>query len=114
MSDAFDSDERESDPDLQPLRVPMRREELYAEAKDMVADLAGWELVRADDASLTLHCRLAKSFLRGPSEVTIRVDGPEGIPSASVTLRSETRGGFLPRDRANVQAFMRPFRRRVG
>lgn len=113
MSGSFETDERHSEQSLKPLRVPTRKEDIYGEAKDMVADLPLWELVRTDDEALTLTCQRRGGFLRGDSVITIRVDGPAGIPSATVTVKSETRGGLLSRDKANVQEFMRPFRRRV-
>lgn len=113
MGGSFESDDRHADASLNPIRVPMRGEELFGEAKDMVADLPGWELVSEDPAARVLVCRKRGGFLRGESTITVRVDGPEGIPSATVTLRSETRGGLLPRDRQNVQEFARPFHRRV-
>jgi hypothetical protein len=113
MGGSFESDDRHADQSLRPIRVPARREDIYGEAKDMVADLAGWELVREDAAAGLLVCRRAGGFLRGEAVITIRVEGPEGIPSSTVLVRSETRGGLLPRDRRNVQEFSRPFHRRV-
>lgn len=113
MGGSFESDDRHADLSLKPIRVPLRREELFGEAKDMVADLAGWELVSEDPAARVIVCRKRRGILRGESTITIRVDGPEGLPSASVTVRSETRGGLLARDRRNVLEFTRPFHRRV-
>ena len=79
----------------------------------MVADLTAWELVSEDPEARVLVCRRKGGFLRGDALITVRVDGPEGIPSATVTVRSETSGGLLARDRQNVQEFSRPFHRRV-
>jgi hypothetical protein len=112
MSSHFETAEGHADQDLQPLRVPTRKEEIYDEAKTMVGDLDGWKLVQADDDALVLTCERKGGLLRAAAKVTIRVDGPDGIPSATVTVRSETDGG-LSRDKANVQEFLRPFRRRV-
>lgn len=113
MGGSFESDDRHADASLQPIRVPTRREDLYGEAKDMVSDLPGWELVSEDPAARVLVCRRRGGILRGEATITVRVDGPEGIPSATVTVRSETRGGLFARDRQNVQEFSRPFHRRV-
>ena len=112
MGSHFQTDDGHADVDLQPLRVPMRREEIYEEAKTMVCDLESWKLVEADDAGLVISCERKGGLLRAPAKITIRVEGPEGIPSAVVHVRSETDGG-LSRDKANVQEFLRPFRRRV-
>jgi hypothetical protein len=109
---SFESRDEEPDERLRPMRVAVRREDVYAEAKDMVADL-GWKLVRADDAALELVCERAGGFLRAEARITVKVDGPEGIPSATVTVRSESASAFA-RDKENVRAFLEPFRRRVG
>ena len=113
MARSFETDDSQSAPHLRPLRVATRGEHVYGEARNLVEDLPGWELVRADDAARTLHCRRAKGFLTGESAVTIRVDGPEDIPSCTVHVRSETDGGLRSRDRAVVAEFMKPFHRRV-
>lgn len=110
---AFETSPDESKANLQPLRVPTLAPDIYQEAKDMVADLERWTLVSADDDALTLVCERAGGLLSAASRVTIRVEGPEGIPSATVHLRSESGGGLRSRDRANVAEFLEPFRRRV-
>jgi hypothetical protein len=109
----FETRDDHADPALRPLRFAVRREEVYAEAKTMVADL-GWTLVRADDERLELSCERRGGFLANPAKITIRVEGPEGIPSATLSARSETQGGLRARDRKNVREFLDPFRRRVG
>ena len=100
--------------ELRPLRVALRREELFAEARTMVEDLADWRLVRADDAKLELHCERKGGLLSSTARVTIRVDGPEGLPSSTLTVSSESSGGLLARDKSVVLEFLTPFRRRVG
>ena len=106
------SDEHRSE-ELRPLRVAVRREDVYAEARNQVADL-GWSVLSADDSALVIRCQPRGGLLGGAARVTITVEGPEGIPSATVNVRSESDGGLLSRDRAYVQDFLRPFRRRVG
>lgn len=113
MRGSFETDDRHADPGLKPLRVPTRREDIFGEVKDMVADLAGWKIVRSDEEALVLVCERRGGLLRGPATITIRVEGPADIPSATVKVRSETSGGLFARDRANVLEFMRPFHRRV-
>lgn len=110
---SFETSDAHESPDLRPLRVATRREGIYAEVKDMVADLAGWKLVSADDATMSIVCERKGGLLGGAAKITIRVEGPEGIPSATVHVRSESAGGLLARDKANVAEFLRPFTRRV-
>jgi hypothetical protein len=107
------SDEHKSE-ELRPLRVAVRREDVYAEARSQVADLAGWSLLSADDSALVIRCERRGGLLGGAARVTIMVEGPEGIPSATVHVRSESDGGLFSRDRSAVLEFLRPFRRRIG
>ena len=100
----------------------------------MVEDLARWTLLGADEEGLgadeeglgadeeglgadeeggTLECTRAGGLLRATSRITIRVDGPEGIPSAVLSVGSRSEGRGLSRDRANVVELVRPFERRV-
>jgi hypothetical protein len=114
MGGSFETSPDHRKSSLQPLRVPARAPEVYQEAKDMVADLPRWKLVSADDAALTLVCEREGGLFGAPARVTITVEGPEGIPSATVNVRSVSKGGLRARDRANVAEFLEPFRRRVG
>lgn len=109
---AFESSADSSSPLLRPLSVAMRREELYSEARDMVADLAGWKLVRADDAALALHCERAGGLLGGSARVTVMIEGPDGLPSSTLRLRVES-SGLLGREKSVAREFMEPFTRRV-
>lgn len=113
MGGSFETSPDQSKANGQPLRVPTLAPDIYQEAKDMVADLPHWRLVSADDASMTLECERAGGLLSGTARITIRVEGPAGMPSATVNLRSESAGGLRSRDRANVAEFLEPFRRRV-
>lgn len=110
---AFETTDDQSDPVLRPMRVAVRREDVFAEARDMVADLESWKLVREDPQALELHCERAGGLLGGPARIVVHVEGPEGIPSATVTLRCEASGLFA-RARQITREFMEPFRRRVG
>jgi hypothetical protein len=109
----FETSDSHSHENLKPLRVARRKEDIYEEAKTMVEDLAGWKLVRADDAGLVLTCEREGGLLRGRALVTVRVEGPDGIPSATVHVAAESSGGLLARDKDAVLEFMRPFHRRV-
>lgn len=115
---AFETTDDQSDPVLRPMRVAVRREDVFSEARDMIADLDGWKLVREDSQALELHCErtgglLGVGLLGGVARIVVRVEGPEGIPSATVTLRCEASGLFA-RARHVTREFLEPFRRRVG
>jgi hypothetical protein len=86
---------------------------VYAEAKNLVGDLPGWELVRADDERLVLNCRRAGGVLGGTAEIEIRVEGPDEIPSSTVHVSSRSTGGLFARDKRYVAEFLVPFHRRV-
>src|SRR5262245_35780580 len=111
---SFETRDDEKQAHLRPLRVAVRREDVYAEAKTMVGDLAGWTLVQADDQALVLHCERRAGLLGGAAKVTVKVEGPDGIPSATVSLRCESDSGLFARDKAIVREFLEPFSRRVG
>ncbi|MBL8803572.1 MAG: hypothetical protein JNN27_16340 [Planctomycetes bacterium] len=110
---SFRTTDDESDAVLRPMRVAVRREDVFAEAKDMVADLAAWKLVREDAERLELHCERSGGLLGGAASVRIRVEGPDGIPSATLTLECEA-SGLFGRAKQVAREFLEPFRRRVG
>ncbi len=113
MGGSFETSDRESIQHLRPLRVPSLKQGIYSRAKEMVADLDGWSLVSEDEATGTLRCERKSRLLGGKARITITVEGPEGIPSTTVSIRSETDGGLLSHDKVNVAEFMKPFHRRV-
>lgn len=115
MAASFETSESNSHFHLKPLSVPISKSGIYDEAKTMAGDLPGWEILQADDEHLILTCRRKRGGLSGAATVTIHVEGPEGIPSSTVRVRSVTDGGIpgFTRDRANVLEFMKPFHRRV-
>ena len=96
-----------------PVRVPILVPDVFREAKEMVDDLKGWRLLEADEAVHVLRCEVSGGFLGGTARVTVAVEGPEGIPTATVTVRSESDAGLFARDKKIVADFVRPFRRRV-
>ena len=108
----FTTSENEK-PALRPLRVASLKGGVYEEAKNLVADLPGWELVHADDERMVLECRRAGGLLVGTAEIEIRVEGPDGIPSTTVNVSSRSSGGLLSRDKRYVAEFLVPFHRRV-
>jgi len=110
---SFETDEQHSNPSLKPLRVASRKEGIYEQAKEMVSDLDGWTLVSSDDGSFVLVCERKGGLLGGTATITIRVEGPDGIPSTTVHVRSESSGGLRSRDKGNVLEFIKPFHRRI-
>jgi hypothetical protein len=113
MGGSFSTSEQHAKPALQPLRVASLKGGVYEEAKNLVGDLPGWELIEADDHRLVLVCRRDGGVLGGMARIEIRVEGPEGIPSSTVHVSSRSTGGLLSRDKRNVTEFLVPFHRRV-
>ncbi|MHC4261371.1 MAG: hypothetical protein ACYSWX_02515 [Planctomycetota bacterium] len=109
----FESSDAHDNIDLKPLRVPSLRDGIYGTAKELVDDLPDWTLDSEDESTGVLCCTRKGRFLSGASKVTIKVEGPDGIPSTTVTLKSESDGGLRKCDKANVLEFMKLFRRRV-
>jgi len=97
----------------QPVRVPRAKEGIFATARELIEDLEGWQLERVDEANLVLHATKANGLLGGTSRVTITVKGPQGIPSSETHVVSESSGGIVPKDRANVAQFCEKFWMRV-
>lgn len=115
MGGSFATDDQHSHLNLQPLRVASAKAGVYQEAKNLASELPGWEVVQADDERLVLTCLRKGGALSGTSTVTIKVEGPDGIPSSTVNVQSVSSGGLpgFARDKANVMEFMKLFHRRV-
>jgi hypothetical protein len=111
----FATDDQHAHFHLKPLRVSILKQGVFEEARNLASELPGWSVLSADDATLVLRCERRVGSLSGTSHVTIAVEGPEGIPSSTVHVRSETRGGLpgFSSDRRVVLEFMKPFHRRV-
>lgn len=95
-----------------PVRVPVAKLDVFGAAQEMCADLA-WTVQDVDAESLTIVCERSGGLLGGTSRITVRVDGPEGIPSSTTTVRSESTGGVLSRDKSIVAEFVKKFTSRV-
>ncbi len=113
MGGSFETNDGHGSIHLRPIRVPTRKEDIFREALEMVDALDAWELVSQDSETGTIVCRRPGGFLSGPSDITVVVDGPDGIPSSTVNVRSVSQGGLRSRDKANVLEFVKPFTRRV-
>jgi hypothetical protein len=110
---SFETSDQHSNPAHQPICVPIRRDDLFQSAKEMVEDLSGWELQSEDTDGLVLDCLKKGGVLGGTSRIRITVEGPDGMPSATLNVRSETDGGILSSDKSVVAEFVKPFHRRV-
>lgn len=113
MGGSYETREGEADPSLAPIRVPIRREGVFEEARNLASELPGWKILSCDEQALVLVCERSAGWLGGKARITIRVEGPDGIPSATVHTRCESSGGLLSRDKTIVQEFTVPFWRRV-
>jgi hypothetical protein len=116
MGGSFVTSDDEPDLEARPVRAPQRREDVWAEARNLASELPGWRILEADEAGGRIVCERAGGLLAPPSRVTLTFEGPAGIPSTTVIARSESAGGILgiSRDRARVLEFMRLLRRRIG
>jgi len=115
MGGSFATSDAERNPDLRPVRAPQRFEEVWDEARNLASDLPGWRIVEEDPVRKIIVCERSGNFLAPASRVTFTFESPAGMPSTTVSARSESSGGIpgLARDRARVLEFMRPLHRRV-
>jgi hypothetical protein len=113
MSGSFATSEQHSHFNLKPLAVASLKRGVYEEARDLAGDLPGWCVLTADDEHLRITCERKGGTFAGTATVTITCEGPDGIPSTVVNVKSETSSGLLSRDRKNVLEFMKLFHRRV-
>ena len=110
---AFETSEAAPNRNHQPVRVPISKENIFGAAKEMCDDLDSWNVVSTDDKALTITCEKQNGFLGGTSRIVVTVDGPDGIPSSTTSVRSESSGALLSRDKGNVAEFIRKFSMRV-
>jgi hypothetical protein len=113
MAGSFETSDGHGSVHLRPIRVPTRKEDIFREALEMVDALEAWELVSQDPATCTIVCRRPGGLMSGAADITVRVDGPDGIPSSTVHVKSVSQSGLRSRDKANVLEFVKPFTRRV-
>ena len=110
---SFETSEQHPSPAHRPVVVPILKEDIYRAAREMIDDLEAWTIVSADDEQLTLRCERRGGLMGAAATITVTVEGPDGIPSATLNVRSESSGGLISRDRSNVAEFVKPFHRRV-
>ncbi len=113
MGGSFETTDDAPSPSLQTLRVAALKDGIWQEALNLVEDLPGWKVLAVDEPRGAITCQRDRGVLGGKATVVITVSGPEGMPSTTVHLKSESDGGLLSRDKANVAEFLKPFHRRV-
>jgi hypothetical protein len=97
----------------QPVRVPVGKGDIFSAAREMVADLDGWSVEAVDEQGLSITCQKKGGLLGGTAKIVVRVEGPDGIPNSETHCCSESSGGLLSRDKANVAEFVKKFWMRV-
>ena len=97
----------------QPVRVPIQKGNVFGAAREMCEDLEGWTVLEVDEDALTVTCECKRGVLGGSSRVVVRVEGPDGIPSSTTHVRSESTGGLLPADKKIVTEFVKKFTMRI-
>ena len=110
---SFESSDSHAQLYLKPLRVPSLKDGIYSTAKELVEALPEWTLDSDDESTGRINCTRKARLLSGESKVTICIEGPDGVPNTTITLKSETAGGLRKCDKANVLEFMKLFHRRV-
>jgi hypothetical protein len=111
VAGGFQTSDAHPDPQLRPVRVAMRSDELWSEVCTMVDDL-GWKVQSKDEQALVLVAERAGGLLSGAVKVTFTVEGPAGLPSSQVRLSCEG-GGLFAGHEGVVKEFTTPFTRRV-
>jgi hypothetical protein len=110
---SFETSDRHPSEHHRPIRLPVRRENIWDSLKEMVDDMQGWEVVSMDDDARVAVVRKAGGLVSGTSTMTIAVEGLEDVPSTTVSAKCETNGGLLGRDKAHVAEFIKIFHRRI-
>ncbi len=109
----FETSLEHQSPNHRPIAVPARKGDIFGAAKEMCADLDGWEIIKVEEESLTLHCRRKNGLLGGTSEITVRVEGPDDLPSSTTYVSSSSSGGLLSKDKGIVGEFVKRFTMRI-
>lgn len=109
---SFQTSESNSSRWHQPVRVPIRKQDIYESAKEMCEDLA-WKVLSADQDALKITCERSGGFLGGTARIVVSVTGPDGIPSSETNVLSESSGAVLAKDKSIVAEFVKKFSMRV-
>ncbi len=95
-----------------PVAVPSSKEGVFGSVRELLDDLPDWKVESVDEEALVVNVTKANGFLGGTSKITVRVSGPDGIPSSETSVVSES-DGLLSRDKSNVTTFVRKLFMRV-
>jgi len=95
-----------------PVAVPSNKAGVFGTVRELLEDLAGWNVESVDEPNCSVHVSKPNGFLGGTSEIVITVSGPDGIPSSETSVVSES-DGLISRDKSNVATFCRKLWMRV-
>ncbi|MFT4540955.1 MAG: hypothetical protein ACI841_002216 [Planctomycetota bacterium] len=109
----FETSEESSSRWHQPVRVPTSKDNIFGAAKEMCEDLDGWTVLSIDESAFTIDCECKGGMLAGDSKIQVRIEGPDGIPSSTTHVRSESSGGMMSKDKKYVSEFIKKFTMRV-
>jgi len=111
---SFETSDQHPGRNHRPVRVPARKGDVFQAARELCEDMHGWRVVEVDEDGLSIRCERDNGFLGGTSQITVRVEGPDDIPNSTTSVRSESTGGVLAKDKAIVAEFVKKFTMRVG
>ena len=110
---AYETSESHSGRWQRPVSVPTSKDNVFGAAREMCDDLESWQVKQVDEQQLSITCERSNGLLGGTSTIVVRVDGPDGIPSSTTSVSSQSSGALLSRDKANVMEFVKKFTMRV-
>jgi len=110
---AFETSEGHGGRWQQPVKVPTSKDNIFGAAREMCDDLDAWVVKDVNEETFSITCERKNGMLGGTSTIIVSVAGPDGIPSSTTSVRSESQGALLSRDKANVMEFVKKFTMRV-
>lgn len=110
---SFETSDQHGSREQRPLRVATRKEYIYKEALDLIADMQGWKRLSEDKSTGLITCEKDGGLLGGKSKIVVSVQGSEEHPTTEVNVKCTSSGGLLARDKSTVTEFMKLFIRRV-
>ena len=108
----FETSQDQASKWLRPVAVPSSKGGVFGTVRELLDDLAGWDIESVDEEGLSVQVTKKNGFLGGTSKIVITVSGPDGIPSSETSVTSES-DGLLSRDKSNVSTFCRKLWMRV-
>jgi uncharacterized protein (DUF1499 family) len=93
-------------PDLAPLRTPAPAAEVFARAREVVAD-SGWTLVEASEADGRIEATAETSWVRFKDDVVVRIStGADGQTRVDVRSKSRMGRGDMGQNAKRVRGFL--------